>query len=235
MVAFFMAELEYTNMRVYTKIVFDIESGDVLESESYEYNGPVALCDRGLQSTAQQAANTDTSTASGYGKTASGLSGFLTPMLESWAGGNAPGYGDAGVSAMKNAAQSTAGAAANAGNEQGLLTAMRTNNAAGVGAEEVANAANAGQTQTNAVQNILSQNAQLKAQEQTGAMNMLGSMYGTDVGAQLTSQGQVPGAINAGVNAGNSGWFQNTLNGLNTLGGLGKGAGAVMTGAGAMR
>ncbi len=221
-------------MKISTKTIWDIETGVLLEQESYEYEGPLELCDRGLQSTAQGAANTDVSTASGYGKTATGLSNFLTPMLQSWAGGNAPGYGAAGVSAMKNAAQSTAGAAANAGNQQALLTSMRTGNAAGVGAEQVANAANAGQTQTNAVQNILSQNAQLKAQEQTGALNMLGSMYGTDVGAQLTSQGQVPGAVNAGVNAGNSGWFQNMLGLMNTGAKLGAGAGAAMSGAAAM-
>lgn len=222
-------------MKVYTKIVWDMASGSVLESEAYEYSGPVELCDRFLGSKANQATTTDASTAAGYGKEASGLGNFLTPMLQSWSGGNAPGYGPAGVSAMKNAAQSTAGAAANAGNEQGLLTSMRTGNAAGVGSEQVANAANAGQTQTSAVQNILAQNAALKSQEQTGALNMLGSMYGTDVGAQLTSQGQVPGAINAGVNAGNSGWFQNTLGALGTLGGMGAGAGNFMAGYGAMR
>ncbi len=221
-------------MKISTKVVWDMETGAELERESYEYEGPLALCDRSLQSTAQGAASTDTATAASYGKSATGLSNFLTPMLQSWAGGNAPGYGPAGVSSMKNAAQSTAGAAANVGDEQGLLTAMRTGNAAGVGSEQVANAANAGQTQTNAVQNILTQNAQLKSQEQTGAMNMLGSMYGTNVGAQLTSQGQVPEAVNAGVGAGNSGWFQNMLGMMNAGAKMGVGAGAAMQGAAAL-
>ena len=31
-------------MKLYTKVVIDIDSGDVVESESFEYNGPVAQC-----------------------------------------------------------------------------------------------------------------------------------------------------------------------------------------------
>ena len=71
-------------------------------------------------------------------------------------------------------------------------------------------AVGSGQNQTQAVEDILGQNAQLKAQQQTGALNMLGSMYGTDVGAQA-------GLLNATTEAGNSGWFQNML-GLGKLG-----------------
>ena len=34
-------------MRVYTKIVIDMESLEVLEENSYEYQGPVSRCDGG--------------------------------------------------------------------------------------------------------------------------------------------------------------------------------------------
>lgn len=34
-------------MRIYTKVVIHIETGNVLESESYDYNGPIAECKGG--------------------------------------------------------------------------------------------------------------------------------------------------------------------------------------------
>ena len=34
-------------MRIYTRIVLDMATGEVLESDSYEYDGPVALCGGG--------------------------------------------------------------------------------------------------------------------------------------------------------------------------------------------
>ncbi len=197
-------------MRINTKIVMDMASGEILERESFEYDGSVALCDRG----AAAGASTATQGLLGAGQTytgqASGLSGYLTPMLEGWASGNAPGYGS-GLGYMQGAAQTTAQAGANQARQGALLNAMRTRNAAGLGLENVAAASNAGQQQTEAVQNILSQNAQLKAQQQMGALNMLGSMYGTDVGAGL--QGYSAGSQSAlnQAKAGQTGWFQNML------------------------
>ncbi len=200
-------------MWVNTRIVLDMETGAVLEREGYEYRGPVALCDRSLQNQAQ-------TNATNYGTSATGLSSYMTPLLESWAGGNAPGYGQGGVNQMTAAAQTEAGAASNQQQQQGLLHALRTGNAAGVGAEDVGAAVGAGQNQTQAVQNVLSRNAQLKAQQQTGAMNMLGSLYGTDVGAQTNN-------LNTAINAGNSGWFQNMLGFMNAAGSGMRGAGSM--------
>lgn len=34
-------------MKVYSRVVIDIESGDILEEDSFEYSGPVALCGSG--------------------------------------------------------------------------------------------------------------------------------------------------------------------------------------------
>jgi hypothetical protein len=38
-------------MRIYTRVVFRIKSGEVIESDSYEYNGPIAHCGGGSKST----------------------------------------------------------------------------------------------------------------------------------------------------------------------------------------
>ena len=213
--------LECDPMRVNTKTVIDIASGAILESEGFDYDGPVALCDRGAAAGAATATQGLLGAGQTYTGQAGGLSGYLTPMLEGWASGNAPGYGsDLGY--MQGAAQSTAQAGANQARQGALLNAMRTRNAAGLGLQNVAAASNAGQQQTEAVQNILSQNAQLKAQQQMGAMNMLGSMYGTDVSAGL--QGYSAGSQSAlnQAKAGQTGWFQNML-GL--MGGGAAGAG----------
>ena len=66
--------------------------------------------------------------------------------------------------------------------------------------------------------------------QQNDALKQLGGMYGTDVGAQLGAQRNQTADINAAVQAGNSGWLQNTEGVLDTAANLGKAAGSVMTG-----
>ena len=51
------------------------------------------------------------------------------------------------------------------------------------------------------MEDILGQNAQLKAQQQTGALNMLGSLYGTDVTGQTNN-------LDTALKAGQTGWLQ---------------------------
>ncbi len=190
-------------VRINTRVVLDMATGAVLERTMFDYCGPVARCDRSVKNAAQTAASTE-------GAQATSIGSYITPQLESWAGGNAPGYGQGAVNQMTSAAQTAAGAASNQAKQSGLLRALRTGNAAGVAAGDVSAAVNSGQNQTQAVEDVLGLNAQLKAQQQTGALNMLGSLYGTDVsGANQASQ--------AAVQAGNSGWFQNMLGGINAL------------------
>ena len=191
-------------MRINTRVVLDMATGAVLERTGFDYCGPVARCDRSVQ-------NQDTSNLTNLSTGASGISSYMTPLLESWAGGNAPGYGQGAVNQMTSAAQTAAGAASNQAKQSGLLRALRTGNAAGVAAGDVSAAVNSGQNQTQAVEDILGQNAQLKAQQQTGALNMLGSLYGTDVTGQTNN-------LNTALKAGQTGWFQNMLSGINALG-----------------
>lgn len=58
---------------------------------------------------------------------------------------------------------------------------------------------------------------------QEGAEGMSG-LFNTDTGAMLKAMGQQSEDINSEVNAGKSGWFQNTLSAINALTGAGKGA-----------
>ena len=155
-----------------------------------------------MKNAAQTAASTE-------GAQATSIGSYITPQLESWAGGNAPGYGQGAVNQMTSAAQTAAGAASNQAKQSGLLRALRTGNAAGVAAGDVSAAVNSGQNQTQAVEDVLGLNAQLKAQQQTGALNMLGSLYGEDVTGQISN-------LNTALGADMTGWYQNMLSGIQT-------------------
>lgn len=67
-----------------------------------------------------------------------------------------------------------------------------------------------------------------KEMNQEGARGMQG-LYGTDTNAMLGAMGRNVDAINAEVNAGKSGWFQNLMQGIQTLTG-GKGLGGKIPG-----
>ena len=91
-------------VRINTRVVLDMATGAVLERTGFDYCGPVARCDRSVKNAAQTAASTE-------GAQATSIGSYITPQLESWAGGNAPGYGQGAVNQMTSAAQTAAGAA----------------------------------------------------------------------------------------------------------------------------
>lgn len=200
-------------MFITTKATFDIETGECLSREGYEYEGPLALCDRAAKSTAQNVGNQATSGAVEYGTNAAAIGTGLIPELQGLATAP-PGYGAALPGMMGNAA---ANAAANTGNarQSAALRAMRTGNSAGQGAVDVAAAQAGGQNETGAIQGILGQNAQLEVQQQQNALNQLSNLYGTNVNAQLGMLGAGNSAANAMTNSNNGGWLQNTLGVIN--------------------
>jgi len=197
-----------------------------IEREEVSYSGPWALCDRQLQKTAQQAADTAGSTAAGYGKAAGGIAGTLTPILTRQAQ-NPSGFSPNDVNNMEvSAAEGAGGAANSAANKAGLL-ANRTHNVGALSAVQDSAARAKIGTMANTNRGVQNENAELKQQQQQSALKQLGGLYGTDVGAQMGNAGQISRDVDAGVQAGNSGWLQNTMG---VIGGLGKTAGSVMTG-----
>lgn len=210
-------------MKVYTRIVVDMTSGKVLAVESYQYHGPIALADRALTAQAEQAGKTAQQTAGQYGAAAGGVQANLVPRLESWAGGAAPGFGPFGLSEMETAAEQTAGSASGSAQEQAKLRAMRTGNAAGVGATQAASAEGAARAGGSALQDILARNAALKAQQMSEANRGLEGVLGEDIRGQTAALGIVPEDVNAAANAQKVGWLQDTTQMLNALSGLGAG------------
>jgi hypothetical protein len=179
-------------MKIHTKTTWDIETGKVLFDSFYLYSGPLALCDRALTQQAQQAESTAAGTAAGYGAQAAGIQGSIVPRLESYAAGNTPGYGPFGLSEMETAAEQTGAGATGAAQERSRLRAMRTGNAAGLGATDVASAGEGARATGGALQSILANNAKLKESQQEMANRSLSGILGEDIGAQTAEAGLVP-------------------------------------------
>ena len=195
-------------MKIHTRIIVDMQTGEVLLDEFYEYSGPLALCDRSLQSQATQAANTASQTAGNYGAGAAGIQANLVPRLEREAV-NPPGYGSFGLGEMETANQETAAGATGSAQEAAKLRSMRTGNAAGLGAIEAGGAGAGARASGSALQSILAKNAELKANQMSEANRGLGGILGEDIRGNIGAEGLVPEDIKAGVAAGNSGWLQN--------------------------
>lgn len=216
-------------MKVYTRIVLDSSTWNIVEADHYEYDGPVALCDRALAQQAVQGGKQAEQTAGQYGAAAGGIQGFLLPQLERQTTTPA-GFGPFGLAEMETGAESTAAGASGAAQERAKLNAMRTGNAAGLASTQAAAAEGAARAGGSALQDILAKNAQLKAEQQLSAQRQLGQLYGEDVGAQTRALGILPEDVSAGANAEKVGWLQNVTSALSALGSLGQGIGAARGG-----
>lgn len=209
----------------------------VVEERGYEYDGPVARCDRSASKMAQNAGNQALGAANQYGSNAAAVGSFLVPQEQAMAL-RPPGYAD--LPNMLASAGANSAANVNRAEENARLRATRTGNAAGLGAIDAAGAQGGSAAETDAIQNILAQNAILKSQQQEGALGALGGLYGTDVRGQLGALGIVPEASKAMVGAKQYGWLQQPLGQMTTgaLSGLfgalgtkaGKAGGGVLSG-----
>jgi hypothetical protein len=181
---------------------------------------------RSAQSQASNAATTAANTATGLGAEANGIGANLAPFLTNEME-HPQGYSPQDTSAMLSAAEGGAGGA-NAGlvGEANQQTAT-SRNAGGFQAALDDAARQRSKAAAGASEEIAAQNAQLKqTQQQEGAAG-LGKLYGTDTSGMLDAMGQQSNDINAEVNAGKSGWLQNTLGIIGAINGGAQGAGAM--------
>jgi hypothetical protein len=212
-------------MKITTRIVFDCDN-NILEHEWYEYDGPVALCDRAAQNEAKSAAANAGSVASQEGSNASALGAQLTPFYRQEMNAQ-HGFNPGQTNELLNYAGSAAGGGMATAQGAANSEAARTRNTSGFSSALDEAARNRNQTMSQANLGVGAQDVMgAKQLNQEGAAGMQG-LYGTDTNAMLGSMGQQQGDINAQVNAGKSGWFQN-MTGL--LGALGKAGGSVAGG-----
>jgi hypothetical protein len=192
-----------------------MDTWEILEHEFYEYSGRLALCDRSGVDEAKSAEASAANMASQYGAQAQSerapvqrydMANLLNPQ----------GFGQQGVNQMLTAALGGAGgeSASEVGSEQ--LSAQRGNTGANSASmDQIARErAKAG---ASASEGISAADVQAKLGQQQAAAQDLSSRYGIDVGAQQGEQGLQTDDINAQVNAGKSGWFQNTMQGIGTV------------------
>lgn len=145
---------------------------------------------------------------------------------------NPTGIGPSGLAAENTAAQQSTGGAVSGAVGQGNLMAARTRNK-GAFAPAADEAAREGMRQNSQIATeITAKNEDLKQKQQQEGLAGLSGLYGQNMseilgalGAENSSLGQETGATNAYTNAGQSGWLQNTMGVLNSLGNLGTGVG----------
>lgn len=178
---------------------------------------------RAAQQQAKSAYNTASATAGKYGSEGDQISSSLIPGLEREAN-NPEGYTPEEMNDQLVASEQGAGGA-NAGitGEANLRTA-RTRNSAGYTAALDEAARDKTRSLSEDALNIKNKSADLGQKKQMAAQSELGGLYGTDVEANLKAQGLMPEDVNAEVNAGKSGWFQNMTNLIQTLTGGAKNA-----------
>jgi hypothetical protein len=97
-------------MKIYTKLVWDMASGDLLHEESFDYDGPVAQCKGATREekdlAAQQAAFYRTLTGS-YNQQFAGQAAILKSLQDAWAPILAAGPSQEGFSAEERQALNT--------------------------------------------------------------------------------------------------------------------------------
>jgi hypothetical protein len=217
--------------KIYTKIVMQWDDASAsyktIEEESFEYTGQLALCDRAAQSQAKQGEKTAEQNAATYGANAAGERsavqqydiGNLT---------NPQGMGQQGVRDLLTASLGGAGGSTSSlvGAEQLAAKRGTTGTNSAVLDDIARQRAKAG---ASASEGIAAQNVKAKLDQQQAAADDLSRRYGIDVNAQL-GQGKLQNEdINTELQAGQSGWFQNLNQMLQTINGSANAAAGLKT------
>lgn len=170
---------------------------------------------------ANNATNTAANTGAGLGASAAGIGANLTPFLTSELE-HPQGYSPQDTSAMLSAAEGGAGGADAGIVGQANKMAATSRNAGGFQAALDDAARQRMKAAAGTSENIAAQNAGVKQQQQQDAARGLEGLYGTNTSGMLNAMGQEHNDINAATEGGQTGWLQNSLNVLNTLGKMGK-------------
>lgn len=168
--------------------------------------------------------------AGGFGGNASHIYGTLEPQLEGEAL-NPQGYGASDIAGMNTQVGQATGGATAAAKGEGELDAARTGNRGGFQTALDDSARTGMRTNADAALAIQGKNADLKQKQQQVGISGLEGLYGENSGDELKalgleneSIGEGNQSVGAETAAGNSGWYQNLLNYMNTAANVGKAA-----------
>jgi hypothetical protein len=184
------------SVRIHTKTVFDIESGDIFADDSYEYVGPIASCDPN-SGAIRSGAMANSTSGQGISRTgqnnAASLYGTLNPTLSTMAT-NPQGINPADMAKIQTSNMQTAGGANAGAVGQGSLLAARTKNAGTADSAIAKSGEAASQNLSKANLATQNENQQLKTKQQSEGLNGLQGLYGTNESAAV-------GGLNASNNA----------------------------------
>lgn len=204
-------------MKITINPVLDLETLTWISNDGeYEYDGPLVLFDRAAQAAAKESENTARGLTSSSTVNAGTERGMLIPTLKNDIN-NPTGLtaqqqnqaltaGEAGAGGATAALEGEAGLAANRTRNTGATTGILDRLARG-----------RQQAAAKTSEGIADTSNKIALGKQQAAKGELAGLYGTDTSAALKGVGATTDAINAAVNAGKSGWLQNTLDTISTL------------------
>jgi hypothetical protein len=172
---------------------------------------------RSAANEAKQAQSTAGGNAAGYGANAAGIFGPLTSAAQTLT--SSQGYDPTTLSAITNAGMGATNAAFSGAAGQIKRNAATTGATAGVAPSLDALAREKGLAGGQEAGGIQIANEQFKNQQRTQGLNLLNSLYNTNVGAQTANEGVQTGDINAQTNA-SPGWAQTLGTVLSGVGSL---------------
>lgn len=203
-------------MRITTKMTISMLTGEVLEHEYFEYQGPVALCDRAAQGAAKSAGATAATTAGQLGSEAQGALGAVQPFYTQEINAR-HGFNPTQTNEMLTAAAAGAGGATGALQGRAEQEAVRTRNASGFTKSLDEAARDRAKAAASTSEGIAAEDVQTAlARQQAGAAGEQG-LFGTTQSGELNAMGQRTADINAQLEAGRSGWLQNMAQTLKAL------------------
>jgi hypothetical protein len=173
-------------VRIHTRTVWDIGSGQLLADESFEYSGPVESCDPGggVRSSLTNNATAGNAISKAGQQNAASLYGTLSPTLSTMAT-NPQGINPADMAKIQTSNMQTAGGANAGAVGQGSLLAARTKNAGTADAAIAKSGESASQNLSKANLATQNENQQVKQQQQGEGLKGLQSLYGTNESAAL--------------------------------------------------
>ena len=217
--------------RITINAVYDIETMTLVAHDGqYETDFIPIRCDRGAVAQAkkqgQQAGDLGTSSGSSAAVDRSAvIPGIINDAQ------HPVGLGATTKNNMLVSNQEAVGGATGGVTGEANLAAARTRNAGGFTAALGEANREKGRQLAGGARDVETQDALLKQQQQQQARNQLLGLYGTDTSHQLQAMGLQGEDLARQLEAGRQGWYQNTLQGLNTAANLG-GAAAGMKKAG---
>jgi hypothetical protein len=171
---------------------------------------------RQAQQQASQNVTTGQNFANEANTNAQGAQNWLTPTLENQYA-NPQGFGQGWLDSSKAEAGQIAGSKAAGAKNQLDLTAERTGNSAGFAPAEDQAMRDSQSALSNSLLGIDTANAEAKVGQQSQALSGMGQNFGQNLNAETGNLNASTGGVNAETNAGNNGWFQNTLAAITAL------------------